>query len=106
MPTAEAAAASEVGILSADELASRQMLWTSVDSPWVRTADPARFGATLDPIRAFDPSVILSTHLPPAVGRTESMLATASTAPGTEPFVGPDQAALEELLRQFEPQPG
>jgi hypothetical protein len=106
MPTAEAAGASDVGILSADELASRQRLWTSVDSPWVHTADPVRFGATLDPIRSFDPSLILSTHLPPAAGRTESMLATASTAPGTEPFVGPDQAALEQLLSQFEPLPG
>ncbi|MDT4893000.1 MAG: hypothetical protein QOE97_2035 [Pseudonocardiales bacterium] len=106
MPTAEAAAAEDVGILSAEELMNRQMLWTSVDSPWVHTADPVRFGATLDPIRVFDPSLILSTHLPPAAGRTASFLATASRAPGMEPFVGPDQAALEQMLRQFEPQPG
>ncbi|HLY35064.1 MAG TPA: MBL fold metallo-hydrolase [Jatrophihabitantaceae bacterium] len=85
------------------ELAQRQALWTSVDSPWVHTADPMRFGATLEPIRRFDPTVILSTHLPPAIGRTSEFLATAAQAPGTDPFVGPDQAALEAMLAQFEP---
>jgi hypothetical protein len=85
------------------DLAQRQTLWTSVDSPWAMTADPVRFGATLEPIRTFDPSLILSTHLPPASGRTAEFLATAAQAPGIDPFVGPDQAALEELLKQFEP---
>ena len=88
---------------SPDEIAQRQRLWTSVDSPWVATADPALFTATLEPVRSYDPSTILSTHLPPAVGRTAEFLATAAQAPGIDPFVGPDQAALQALLAQFEP---
>lgn len=98
----EAAMSDDVSVVGAD-LAQRQMLWTSVDSPWVATADPTRFADTLEPIRRFDPSLILSTHLPPASGRTTEFLATAASAPGLDPFVGPDQAALEELLKQFEP---
>lgn len=102
MESEEAALSDEVPVSGA-ELAQRQALWTSVDSPWVATADPVRFGASLEPIRAFDPSLILSTHLPPATGRTSEFLATAANAPSIDPFVGPDQAALLELLKQFEP---
>jgi hypothetical protein len=101
--SAEAALADDVGAADAAELAQQQRLWTSVDSPWVHTADPARFAETLEPIRRFDPNVILSTHLPPAIGRTSEFLANAAQAPGLEPFVGPDQQALEAMLRQFEP---
>jgi hypothetical protein len=102
--TEEIALADDVDVAGdAQELAQRQTLWTSVDSPWVHTADPDRFAATLEPIRRFDPTLILSTHLPPAVGRTSQFLATAAAAPGLDPFVGPDQAALEQLLKQFEP---
>jgi hypothetical protein len=106
MASEEDALSDDIRIADPDELAQRQMLWTSVDSPWVHTADAARFATTLDPIREFDPSLILSTHLPPAAGRTREFLANAAKAPGLDPFVGPDQAALEEMLRQFEPIPG
>lgn len=102
MESEEAALSDDVSIVG-DDLAQRQRLWTSVDSPWVSTADPVRFDASLEPIRRFDPSLILSTHLPPAAGRTAEFLQTASQAPGIDPFVGPDQAALLELLKQFEP---
>ena len=98
----EAALADDVAA-AGGELADRQALWTSIDSPWVATADAALFAATLTPIRDFDPSLILSTHLPPAAGHTAEFLARAAQAPGMQPFVGPDQQALEALLRQFEP---
>ena len=98
----EAALADDVSV-AGDELADRQALWTSIDSPWVATADAALFAPTLEPIREFDPSLILSTHLPPAAGRTAEFLAHAAQAPGLQPFVGPDQQALEALLAQFEP---
>jgi hypothetical protein len=103
MPSAELATADSIDASDPAELAQNQMLWTSVDSPWAHVADQARFDATLEPIRAFDPSVVLSTHLPPAIGRTAELLATASRAPGLDPFVGPDQAALEAMLASFEP---
>jgi hypothetical protein len=46
--------------------------------------------------------MILSSHLPAAPGRmTERMLASLAAAPATQPFVGPDQAALEQMLKQM-----
>lgn len=103
LASAEDASADDVRAIDPAELASRQLLWASVDSPWIHTADPTKFNLTLNPIASFDPSAILSTHLPPAIGRTHELLATARTAPTVDPFVGPDQQALETLLRQFEP---
>jgi hypothetical protein len=106
MSSAELASSEDVRATPDDELAQGQLLWASVDSPWVHTADAARFDRTFDPLRAFDPSMILSTHLPPAIGRTSDLIETARRAPGLDPFVGPDQQALEQLLRQFEPSVG
>jgi hypothetical protein len=65
--------------------------------------DPAKYLATVDPLRVMDPAIILSTHLPPAVGRTSDFLQMLSAAPQTDPFIGPDQQALEQLLAEFEP---
>jgi hypothetical protein len=103
MPTAEAASDDDVAALDQDELTSRQLLWAAVDSPWVSTADPVKFGRWIEPIVSFAPTTVLSTHLPPALGVTEQFLAMARTAPNIDPFVGPDQQALEAILRQFEP---
>jgi hypothetical protein len=61
------------------------------------------YGATVDAIRGLDPSAVLSTHLPPAVGRTDDLFEVLREAPEGPGFVGPDQQALEELLATFEP---
>jgi hypothetical protein len=53
-----------------------------------------------------DPTAILSTHLPPAVSRTPEMLEMLAMAPQADPFIGPDQRALEEMLAGFEPVAG
>ncbi|HEX4722816.1 MAG TPA: hypothetical protein VH333_09905 [Pseudonocardiaceae bacterium] len=103
MPSAADARAADVRTISRDELADRQRLWTSVDSPWVAAVDPAAFERTIEPLRAFAPSAILSTHLPPAIDVTDALIETARQAPGIDPFVGPDQAALDAMLRTFEP---
>lgn len=103
MASEQDACADDVRAIGADDLAARQRLWTSVDSPWASTADPVRFETTITPIADFAPSTLLSTHLPPALGRTDELLATVRAAPGLDPFVGPDQLALEAILRQFEP---
>jgi hypothetical protein len=105
LPTADDASTDDIASVDADELKARQLLWASVDSPWVSTADPVKFARWLEPISTFGPQTILSTHLPPAFGRADEFLATARTAPNIDPFVGPDQQALEEILRQFEPTP-
>lgn len=77
----------------------------TVDSPWVAGLDRARFGASLEPLRALDPAVVLSTHLPPARQAMPQLLEMLASTPDADPFVGPDQAVLEQLLAGFEPQP-
>lgn len=103
MPSAELATCPDVGYLDKGDLRDRQLLWATVDSPWVHTVDKAKYLETLTALRAFDPTLILGTHLPPAPSRTLEFLDTLAAAPAANPFIGPDQAALEQLLATFEP---
>jgi hypothetical protein len=77
-------------------------VWATVDSPWVHLVDETKFLNTVAALRALDPRWILSTHLPPADGRTAEFLDMLAEAPKSDPFVGPDQAALEQMLAGFE----
>lgn len=86
-----------------EEVRDRQLLWASVDSPWIHQVDPASYAATVEPIRALAASAIFSTHLPAAPQPDDRLYETLLLAPRTSPFVGPDQAALEALLATFEP---
>lgn len=81
-----------------EELARGQLLWSTIDAPWVHSVDPKIFEATLNTIRRMDPELILSSHLPPARGMTEQLLSALAAVPGAKPFVGPDQKALQEML--------
>jgi glyoxylase-like metal-dependent hydrolase (beta-lactamase superfamily II) len=103
MPSAELAGCSDVAAVPTDQLRSGQLLWATVDSPWIHTTDAAGYLRTIQPIHAMDPATILSTHLPPAIGRTSQLLEMLTEAPQAEPFVGPDQPALETMLASFEP---
>jgi len=98
LPTAELATTNDVAHLPPVQLRAAQLVWATVDSPWVHDVDPARFRKTLVPLRDQNPSMILSTHLPPAVGRTGEFLDMLAAAPLAPAFVGPDQAALDHLL--------
>jgi hypothetical protein len=103
LPSAELAGAGNVGDIPRDELRFAQLMWAAVDSPWVHGVDPARYAATIAPLRAMESAVIFSTHLPPAAGHTAELLDMLALAPAAEPFVGPDQQALDDLLASFEP---
>ena len=103
MSSAELATGGDVRAASEDERRAAQLLWAAIDSPWVRNVDGRKFAATVDTFRALDPSAILSTHLPPAVGMNDAMFAMLDEAPNVPEFVGPDQEALEALLATFEP---
>ncbi|HUR50489.1 MAG TPA: MBL fold metallo-hydrolase [Mycobacteriales bacterium] len=105
MPSVDAVQSQDIRDLPAEDLVAAQRLWVTVDSPWVAGLDRRRFAEALQPLRAMDPSVVLSTHLPPARDAMPQLLETLATAPDADPFVGPDQAALEQLLASFEPQP-
>jgi flavorubredoxin len=103
MATPELASAPDVRAVTPEERRAAQLLWAAIDSPWVRQVDAVRFGATVDLFRRLEPTAILSTHLPPAVGINEAMFGVLQEAPGAPEFVGPDQQALEAMLATFEP---
>ncbi|GAA4487807.1 hypothetical protein GCM10023094_46730 [Rhodococcus olei] len=102
MPSADLATCDDVRALPAAELRAAQLLWATVDSPWVHLVDPGRYLSGVEPVRALHPDVILSSHLPPAAGECDAFVDMLSAAPGSDPFVGPDQRALEEMLAGFE----
>jgi hypothetical protein len=103
LPSAEFATCSDIGDVPSDALRAGQLLWAAVDSPWVHNTDVDRYLATVAPVRAMDPSAIMSTHLPPVLDRTAEVFDMLALAPQADPFVGPDQRALEEMLAGFEP---
>ena len=88
--------------LSDDDLRQGQVFWATIDSPWLHKVDPAVFAKELNAIRELDPTMVLSSHLPAAPGAMlERLLGSLEAAPSAQPFVGPDQAALEQMLAQM-----
>lgn len=86
--------------LSEKDLREGQILWATVDAPWLHKVDSGAFAKALDGIRKMQPKMVLSSHLPAAPGRmTEQLLASLAATPAALPFVGPDQAALEQMLK-------
>jgi glyoxylase-like metal-dependent hydrolase (beta-lactamase superfamily II) len=105
MADAALAGAQDLRAVQPEALVPAQRLWATVDSPWVTGVDRTRFAEALQPLRQLDPPVVLSTHLPPATGRAQELLDVLATAPDADPFIGPDQAALEQMLTGLEPMP-
>jgi hypothetical protein len=95
----------DIAALPADDLLAGQRIWVTADSPWVAGVDRTLFRSALEPLRKLDPPLVLSTHLPPARGAITRLLDMLAAAPDADAFVGPDQAALEQMLAQMEPVP-
>jgi len=92
----------DAGELSTEALRQGQITWATIDSPWAHKVDRASFGKELDVVRSMDPTMVLSSHLPAAPGRMLSQLVDSLEAlPDAPPFVGPDQAALEQMLAEM-----
>lgn len=88
--------------LSDKDLREGQVFWATVDSPWLHKADEGVLARELNQIRSMEPKMILSSHLPAAGGdMTERLLASIAAAPSAQPFVGPDQSALEAMLKEM-----
>jgi flavorubredoxin len=88
--------------LSEAELREGQVFWATVDAPWLHKVDRAAFARELDQLRRIDPAMVLSSHLPAAPGgMTDRLIASLEAAPGATPFVGPDQAGLEQILAEL-----
>jgi glyoxylase-like metal-dependent hydrolase (beta-lactamase superfamily II) len=80
------------------ELEQGMIIWASADSPWVHIIDPDYYHRSIEELRAMVPRAIFSTHLPPAVGRTEQFLDILAKVPVSAPFTAPGQETLEEIL--------
>ena len=90
------------GDLTEEELRQGQVVWATIDAPWLSVVDGGVFAKRLQSVRQAEPKIFLSSHLPPADGSmAEQLLTTLATLPGAEPFVGPDQAALEHMLGEM-----
>jgi hypothetical protein len=88
--------------LSDEDLRTGQSLWATIDSPWLHNVDRNALATELDIIRKMDPTIVLSSHLPAAPSAMkERLLASLAAVPMTQRFVGPDQAALEQMLAQM-----
>jgi flavorubredoxin len=88
--------------LSEKELRDGQIFWATVDAPWLHKADKNVLATEFQTIRRMEPSMILSSHLPAADARmTDRLLAALADARTAAPFVGPNQAALEQMLKQM-----
>lgn len=82
------------------DLTEGQVFWATVDSPWLHKVDSGAFARELDGIRKMEPKMILSSHLPVASGAmTERLLASLAAVPSARPFVGPDHASLQQMLK-------
>jgi glyoxylase-like metal-dependent hydrolase (beta-lactamase superfamily II) len=106
MPTPQLAAAGDVREIPPADLRAAQLLWATVDSPWVHSIHGDRYFDSIRAMRTLEPETVFSTHLPPAAGIAQSLWDMLVAAPDTDPFVGPDQHALEAMLATFEPATG
>jgi hypothetical protein len=91
----------DAGDLPQDVLHGGQLTWATIDSPWLHKIDRAAFAAELNSVQQMNPSIVLSSHLPPAKGLTPRMLETIASVSDSPPFVGPNQPALEAMLAQM-----
>jgi glyoxylase-like metal-dependent hydrolase (beta-lactamase superfamily II) len=85
--------------MQADALRQGMLMWAPVDAPWLSMVAEGRFSAALAGVKEMKPSAILSSRLPPASGiLMETLLHNLEAARSAPAFVGPDQAALEQMM--------
>ena len=92
--------------LDAGTLRDGQVRWATIDSAWVHEVDREVFALSLDRFRSLEPTMVCSSHLPPAPGAMfGSFLDALAMTPDADRFVGPDQATLEAMLAGMAPHP-
>jgi flavorubredoxin len=87
-------------------LRAGQTLWATIDSPWMHKVDRSMLSRELSQIQSMEPALILSSHLPAAPGSLMTrLLANLAEVPQAQPFIGPNQAALQQMLQQMAGKP-
>lgn len=102
-PLPTAALAGGPDVRDAGDIRDAQLIWASLDSPWVQFVDHAKFRVNVDRIRSLAPAAVYSTHLPPALGPVDRLCDIVMQAPDAPEFPMPDQQALEALLASYAP---
>ena len=77
-------------------------IWNQANHPWTWMVDRSKFEQGIEAVRKLQPDTILSAHLPAAHGLAESFVEWMKGILGLEPFVFPDQAALEAMLSNMQ----
>jgi glyoxylase-like metal-dependent hydrolase (beta-lactamase superfamily II) len=85
--------------ISEEELEAGIVAWAGIDAPWFHRQRTEDTRAELARIAREAPPFVLGSHLPPARGMTNRLVRHLEVASRTPPREGPDQAALESLLR-------
>ena len=93
--------AEEAFAISPSDLREGQVLWGTVDAPWLHKVDETKFATELDSIQKLDPVVVLSSHLPPARAMLGQLLNNLADVPKASVFTGPSQAAFEAMVAQM-----
>lgn len=75
--------------------------WTTVDAPWLGGERDEVFDDACARLSDLAPARVLSAHLPPAPNMFPTLLAHLRAARTAPPFVGPDQAALLQMMAQM-----
>lgn len=84
--------------ITREKLREGGTLWASIDAPWLGIVDQQKFNADLKRIDELNASTILSSHLPVAQGMNATLLDILANIYQAPTFVGPDQAALEQMM--------
>jgi hypothetical protein len=87
----------DVGDVPAEELLGGMVAWATFDSPWLHLIDRDRLRDLLAAVRGLGAEQVLSSHLPPAIGRIDSLLEVVATIPDADPFVAPDAGTFDEI---------
>lgn len=87
--------------LDGASLRDGQVRWAAIDSPWLHHVDRDRYGELLDAVRRIEPTMVLSSHLPPASSDLlDHMLGSLAAVRDADPFDAPDQQMLDAMLAQ------
>jgi hypothetical protein len=89
---------SDAGQIPNNLLLEGMGLWTSVDAPWLRQVEGTHLRRSIAALRGLQPDIVLGSHLPPARGDLDRLLAGLAAAVEAPAFVGPDQQALERMM--------
>ncbi|WP_426573946.1 MBL fold metallo-hydrolase [Aquihabitans sp. McL0605] len=93
----------DVADVPEEELLGGMVAWATFDSPWLQLVGRERTAAVLEGVRALGAEQVLSSHLPPAVGRVDALLDVVAGVPDAAPFVAPDAATFDAIVAGMAP---